>query len=149
MEEWEYYNAGSTYQSMKYVMAKTSPCVYPNTVPIEGMSDLTRPTIYKFNNTIVYEFLQVHTIAYELDYREVVIQLADILYKLYENLFDQESYSNQVVYDTIVRLDTRIKHHFINLIAKEFTELSLHKMKESTLELRRLSGAKVAIEGGV
>lgn len=92
MEEWEYYNAGSTYQSMKYVMAKTSPCVYPNTVPIEGMSDLTRPTIYKFNNTIVYEFLQVHTIAYELDYREVVIQLADILYKLYENLFDQESY---------------------------------------------------------
>ncbi len=54
-----------------------------------------------------------------------------------------------MVYDTIVRLDTRVKHHFINLIAKEFTELSLHKMKESTFELRRLSGAKVATEGSV
>jgi hypothetical protein len=39
-----------------------------------------------------------------------------------------------------------VKHHFINLIAKEYTELSLHKMKENTLELRRLSGAKPMID---
>lgn len=92
IEEWEYFNAGSTYQSMKYMMAKTSPCIYPNTVPIEGMTDLTRPTIYKFNNTVVYEFLQVFTIAFDLDYREVVITLCDVLIKLYQKLFHQDCF---------------------------------------------------------
>lgn len=93
IEEWEYHNSGTTMQSMKYVMAKTSPCVYPDVIPIEGLSDLTRgPNIYKFNNSIVYEFLQTPTIAYELDYCEVVINLCDIFYKLYENLFHKESY---------------------------------------------------------
>lgn len=49
--------------------------------------------------------------------------------------------SNLVVYDTIVKLDEKIKHHFINLIAKKITEFTIHKMKDNTLELRRLSGA--------
>jgi hypothetical protein len=167
MEEWEYYNSGNAMQSVKYVMAKTSPCVYPNTVPIEGMADLTRPSIYKFNNGVVYEYLQIFQIAFDLDYLEVVISLCDVFYKLYERLFHQESFrfvviindffpflnrfsfflfvfvfSNHVVYDTIIRLDTRVKHHFINLIAKEFTECSIKRMKENTLELRKLSGAK-------
>lgn len=92
MEEWEYHLSGGSYISRKYMMAKTSPCVYPNTVPIEGLSDLTRPNLYKFNNTIVYEFLQVHTIAFELDYREVVIQLSNTFLQLYDKFFHQECF---------------------------------------------------------
>jgi hypothetical protein len=97
MEEWEYYNSGNAMQSVKYVMAKTSPCVYPNTVPIEGMADLTRPSIYKFNNGVVYEYLQVFQIAFDLDYLEVVISLCDVFYKLYERLFHQESFRFVVI----------------------------------------------------
>jgi hypothetical protein len=92
MEEWEYFNSGNAMQSVKYMMAKNSTSLYPNTIPIEGMSDLTRPSVYRFNNNVVYEFLQVYTLSYDLDYLEVVITLCDILYKLYENLFQQESF---------------------------------------------------------
>ena len=31
--------------------------------------------------------------------------------------------SNPIVYETIVRLDGRIKHHVVNLLAKELTEI--------------------------
>jgi hypothetical protein len=42
-----------------------------------------------------------------------------------------------VAYDTIVRLDSRIKHHFINAIAKELTEVAIQKVKSETTKLRR------------
>ncbi len=92
VEEWEYYNAGTAYQSMKYVMAKNSPCYYPQTIPNEHLTELSRPSIYKFSNNIVYEYLQIFPLAYELDYMEVVITLADIFFKLYEKLFHPESF---------------------------------------------------------
>ena len=60
VEEWEYAHAGGTMQSVRFMMAKPSPCVYPHTAPIEGFADLLRPSIYKFQNrAVVYEHLQV------------------------------------------------------------------------------------------
>ena len=77
---------------MKYVMAKNSTCYYPQTIPNENLTELSRPSIYKFSNNIVYEYLQIFPLAYELDYMEVVITLADIFFKLYEKLFHPESF---------------------------------------------------------
>ena len=44
------------------------------------------------------------------------------------------------MYETIVRLDGRIKHHVINLLAKELTEVASDKVKREMNSLRSLSG---------
>lgn len=94
IEEWEYYHAGTAMQSMKYVMAKNSPCIYPHTaVATDNTTDLLRPNVHKFNNTVVYEYLQVIHIAYELDYVEVLLALCDVLFKLYEKLFHSDCFT--------------------------------------------------------
>lgn len=94
LEEWEYFHAGGAVQGMKYVMAKNSPCVYPQSIPSDGsMADLARPSLYKFNNNVVYEYLQVVPVAFELDYLEVMFSLCEALFKLYEKLFHVECFS--------------------------------------------------------
>ena len=140
MEEWEYVHSGSTMQSVKFVMAKNSTCVYPQMSPIEGFSDLARPSVYKFHNAVVYEHLQLPHIPFELDYLEVFSGLCVELSKLYEKLIQEECFSNPVIYDAIVRLDTRVKHHIINLVSKEVTDVCAAKMKAGTRTLRSLAG---------
>jgi hypothetical protein len=140
MEEWEYVHSGPTMQGVKFMMAKTSPCPYPQMSPIEGFSDLSRPSVYRFNNSVVYEHLQVPHIPFDLDYVEVFLGLCTQLSRLYEKLVHEDCYSNQVVYDAIVRLDTRVKHHVINQVAKEVTEACARKMKNGTRSLRFLAG---------
>lgn len=49
-----------------------------------------------------------------------------------------------MVYDTIIRLDSRIKHHLINLVAKELTELADRKTRLETGFLRSLTEDKRA-----
>lgn len=114
--------------------------------PIEGLSDLARPSVYKFNNAIVFEHLQVPHIPYELDYVEVFITLCVQLSNLYEKLIHEECYSNSVIYDTIVRLDTRVKHHIINAVSKQITEVSSAKVKAGTRSLRQLAGSNIALK---
>eukprot|EP01032_Pedospumella_encystans_P014280 gene14280-16417_t len=140
MEEWEYVHSGTTMQSVKFMMAKNSTCVYPQMSPIEGFSDLARPSVYKFNNAVVFEHLRLPHIPFELDYLEVFTGLCVELSKLYEKLIHEECYANQIIYDTIVRLDTRVKHHIINLVSKEVTDACSAKMKSNTRSLRSLAG---------
>lgn len=140
MEEWEYVHAGPTMQGVKFMMAKTSPCLYPQMSPIDGLSDLSRPSVYKFNNAVVFEHLQLPHIPYDLDYAEVFVSLCTQFCRLYDKLVHEECYTNQVVYDAIVRLDTRVKHHVINQVAKELTEACARKMKGATRALRSLAG---------
>lgn len=92
MEEWEYYIAGTAMQSVKYMMAKNSPCIYPQTVPLEGMSDLSRPTLYKFQNAITYEYLDDVNVGLEIDYLEVLPALCEVLYQVYDKLYHEESF---------------------------------------------------------
>eukprot|EP00601_Ochromonadales_sp_CCMP2298_P024552 CAMPEP_0173276808 /NCGR_PEP_ID=MMETSP1143-20121109/3725_1 /TAXON_ID=483371 /ORGANISM="non described non described, Strain CCMP2298" /LENGTH=272 /DNA_ID=CAMNT_0014213819 /DNA_START=109 /DNA_END=924 /DNA_ORIENTATION=+ len=145
MEEWEYVHSGSTMQSVKLMMAKSSPCVIPQSNHQEKSSqdiiaDLQRPSVHKFLNYVVFEHLHVPHIPFELDYVEVFSCLCIELSKLYEKLMEVECYSNPIVYDAIVRLDTRIKHHIINLVAKELTAISSRKVKSSTSRLRAMAG---------
>ncbi len=53
---------------------------------------------------------------------------------------------NSVAYETVVRLDARIKHHVINMIAKELTDLSGQKVNASTQLLRSIAGHRSAID---
>jgi hypothetical protein len=137
MEEFEYYCAGNAMQGMKSLMAKTSTCVYPQAVQIEGDEPLTRPTVYKFNNKVVYEYLKIPHLPFELDYTEVVIALCDALHRLYEKLFVEDCWMHSILFETILRLDSRIKHLFLNLIAKEMTQYCSKNFKSEAQSIRQ------------
>ena len=79
-------------QSVKFVMAKNSNCIYPHTVPIEGFTDLQRPNVHKFNNAVVFEYLQISHIPFELNYVEVFSALCNALSKLYTKFLHEDCY---------------------------------------------------------
>lgn len=139
LEEWEYYLAGTAMQGVKYFTARPANCVYPASPALENLSDISKPTLYRFANTVVYEYLQTPHISFTLDYPEVVLSLCETLAKLYVRLGQHEdSYNHATVYETIMRFDTRMKHHVINLIAKELTELAGNLVRQQTSSLRNL-----------
>lgn len=93
MEEWEYFYSGATMQSVKFVMAKSSNSTFPQTVPLEGYTDISRPSIYKFNNFVVFEHLQTPHVSFEMDYGEIVHSLCDVLSKLYEKFLHEDCHA--------------------------------------------------------
>jgi hypothetical protein len=44
--------------------------------------------------------------------------------------------SNSVIYEAILRLDGRVKHHFINTVTKELTDYSCKIVKASASKMR-------------
>lgn len=48
----------------------------------------------------------------------------------------QECYKNAYVYDGLVKVDNKIKHHIINVFAKEFTDMSTNIAKAELKTLR-------------
>jgi hypothetical protein len=96
-EEWEYHFSGSAMQSMKYVLAKNSPCIYPRSSSLakNGLigSDILSPSLYKFDNTIVYEHLNITHVPFDLDYIEVFMGLCDALISLYDKFLCDECYT--------------------------------------------------------
>ena len=104
LEEWEYMTSGSAMQSVKYVMAKNSSCIYPQMNPIDGLSDLLRPSVYKFNNVVVFEYLEDPHVAFDLDYVEVLYGLCDELITLYDSMISEECYTDTVVYLSLIHI---------------------------------------------
>jgi hypothetical protein len=92
LEEWEYYFASNTMQSMKYVMARTSSYPYPQYMPNDGDIDQIRSGVYKFNNDIVYEHLQCPHVPFNLDYVQVFYSLCEMLYELYDKFWHEDTF---------------------------------------------------------
>jgi hypothetical protein len=46
------------------------------------------------------------------------------------------NYSNSAVYEAIIRLDGRVKHHFINTVTKELTDHCCKAVKNGASKLR-------------
>jgi len=85
------------------------------------------PALYKFSNSVVYEFLLTPHVPFDLiDYTEVFISLCDSLHSMYERLgAHPDCFSVSAAYNAILRVDDRLRVGIINLVAKELTELSL------------------------
>lgn len=200
LEEYEYYFAGATVQSMKYLLAKNSPTLYPvaasaaafvsttggtTTVPpphsgsipigdrpsttpttLAGTDDDPPPTdapdtnhnsttatptvsptpasksrhggpsIHKFDSTIVYEHLVTSHVPFELDHVEVFVSLCEVLTALYDRFPHEECYSSGAIYDSIMKIDSRMKKYVVELVAKELTEFSTGVLKSEAESLR-------------
>lgn len=134
IEEWEYYFSGPGIQGMKFVMAKSCNTLYPKTSPLieaDG-TEIFRPNIYKFNGSVVFEHLLDPVLPFDLDYVEVLLSLSSTLLSVYDHFIKLELYNNATTYEAILKFDNKIKLNFINLIAKEITDLC---MNESSNEI--------------
>ena len=101
LEEWEYNFAGPAMQSMKFVLAKNSPCIFPLSssgahvgisTGIDENEGFKPPSISKFDNLVVFEHLQITHVPFELDYVEVLVGLCDSLIALYSRFLSKECY---------------------------------------------------------
>ena len=101
LEEWEYNFAGPAMQSMKFVLARNSPCIFPLSCPVAQVGNSTgieendgfkQPSMSKFDNLVVYEHLQIAYVPFELDYVEVLVGLCDSIIALYGRFLSKECY---------------------------------------------------------
>ena len=140
MEEWEYHFSSPTMQGMKLLLARNSSTPYPQTIissNSEKEEDLVgRISVHKHNGNVVYEYLMTPPLPIEFDYVEVLTALSEVLTSLYDKFLSEECYSNVTMYDAIMKLDSRIKHHFISLISKEITETCMTSLKVENQSLR-------------
>ena len=94
LEEWEYYFAGTATQSMKFVLAKTSPCSFPvpliPTSSLGNEDELRLPSINKFDNNVIYEYLNTTHVPFELDYIEVLYSLCESVGALYNKFLSED-----------------------------------------------------------
>jgi hypothetical protein len=58
LEEFEFFSAGSAMQSMRLMMARNSPCAYPQAVTSDTEEEQFKAVIHKYQNTAVYEYLK-------------------------------------------------------------------------------------------
>ena len=199
LEEYEYYFSGTTVQSVKYLMAKNSPSMFPvsfvaptssssgsqstTAIPSGGIASQNNnvaaagigpsafaglldnddtptldtsdsgvtpqttskgrstaatggPSIHKFDSTIVFEHLITCHVPFELDHVEVCVGLCEILISLYDRFPCEECYTNAVIYDSIMKIDGRMKRYVVSLIAKELTDFCTVAVKNETESLR-------------
>lgn len=97
LEEWEYHFAGSATQSLKFVLAKNTSCMYPappTQINLSGNdeNDLKVHSINKFDNNVVYEYLDTTHVPFELDYIEVLYSLFDSIGVLYSKFLSDECF---------------------------------------------------------
>lgn len=143
IEEFEYHFNISAIRLAKYATARHSECVYPqlsvlNTAieSTESSDGMMRTGLFRFNNEVVYMHLITPHIPFTIDYVEVIHSLCDVLVLVYHKLEHSESWQCPAVYDMLVRVDSRIKHHIINRIAKELTDLSITILRRELYEYR-------------
>ena len=96
----------------------------------------TSNSLYKFNGEVIFQYFMTPVIPMELYYPEVVSSTAELLGEVYEKLLHEDCFRNKSLFESIVRLDGRIKSHFISLIAKELTDIALSKSSEDIIQLR-------------
>ena len=87
-DEWEYYFSTFSVQSVKYIMARNVPTAFPDVTDY----DISRQTINKFNNDILFERLLTPHVGFDLDYVAVMQILCEVLSKIYENIWSEECY---------------------------------------------------------
>ena len=104
-EEWEYYFSSIPMQGMKYVLARNSSLYYPSLLANNNNNNNNNNEIndreyqirniglYKYNNEIIFEFLQTPEIPFELNYIEVFINLCQMLISLYEKFWHEDSFT--------------------------------------------------------
>ena len=93
-----------------------------------GGSGETKPVLYKFNNSIVYEYLQLpHVPLQHLGNAQVLHSLTDALATVYRSFLHPEALTlaDPGAYDTMLAVDTRLKAVYLAPYMNEISEFAL------------------------
>jgi hypothetical protein len=124
MEEFEYYV--STNMKIPYLGFHIKKQLSVN---LDNEYEAVKPKLHKNGNNVEYEFLDIVNIPCELDYFEIIFALTETLKHVYAK-FDDECCSNKHIYETIIKLDSRLKNHFFGILEKELNKLAKKIVKE-------------------
>jgi hypothetical protein len=104
---------------------------------LKGKRNLELKTsINKFGGEIVYQYMETPYVPFELNYHEVFKSLCALFEELYERFGHPDAYSTQMMFDSVVKLDSRIKTHAIQLISTEFTDSAIEEVSLGIEHLR-------------
>jgi hypothetical protein len=96
-----------------------------------------RPSIFKFNGNVVYEYLLTPSVPFELCYSDILIALSESLRSMYCFFAtDEQCWSRLPFYDAILRIDKRVKEFYITACLKEMTAIAT-RASEEVFELVR------------
>ncbi|KAF2072121.1 hypothetical protein CYY_006566 [Polysphondylium violaceum] len=127
IEEYDYhFELGSAMQGVKVLLSKKQP-----THTVVNENEHIKAKIGKIGTTVVYEFLKIFniSIAKDLDYFHVVFSLLEILEQIYKKM-DKETCSSKYVYEALLKIDSRLKHHIFGFLAKEIDKMALQIIKD-------------------
>eukprot|EP01132_Coremiostelium_polycephalum_P004534 gene4534-5650_t len=127
MEEYDYhFEMGSAMQGVKVLLSKKQP-----NHTIVNENEHIKSKIVKIGNTVVYEFLKIFnvSVAKDLDYFHVVFSLLEILEQIYKKI-DKETCSSKYVYEALLKIDSRLKHHIFGFLSKEIDKIALQIIRE-------------------
>lgn len=125
LEEWEYYTASFSVQSMKYVMARNTLFAFSQNAPQDSDSGL----LCKFNNDIIYQHLLTPSVSFDTDFIEVISSLCEIVTSLYDTLLrDDDCYVNTDIFAAIIRNDRRIQKQVTEPIITDLSELARQRI---------------------
>ncbi|TMW55594.1 hypothetical protein Poli38472_010476 [Pythium oligandrum] len=143
LEELEFYFSSATVQSMKLMVATSTPTLHQ---PLHKMDDEGiysvdepfRPTIYKWNQRPVFRRLLTPSIPFPLDYREVMLSLCDILALVYSKFVEDNICSENIfLFQAIVRFDEKIKKLVIDPVKKEFSAVAASVLNDELTSVRK------------
>eukprot|EP01041_Mallomonas_annulata_P000497 gene497-941_t len=141
-EEWEYYCANFSIQTMKYVMVKNSNHAFPSQASIPFTLEAPiRGTLHKFNNDIVYQYLVTPHVPFSLDFVEVLSCLLNIFKKFYDKILkNEENYINPTLFEATMRIDSKIRKAVIDPLMMEITEYAKKQVASGFEGIRTCAG---------
>jgi len=72
-----------------------------------------------------------------LDYCQIIIALCDVL-KLVYSKFDDEKCSNKQLFETIIKIDSKIKSNFYGVLEKEAHKLAKKMVKDQANDVNSI-----------
>jgi hypothetical protein len=106
------------------------------------------PSLHKWENEVVYEYLETPCVQSELDYFSVMYTLCDAFSDLYRK-FNSQIYCNiQDVYEALRKFDTWLKTNFIDVVAHDLTKnIAVKIAREQLNNLEGLADLEVTEPG--
>eukprot|EP01028_Stygiella_incarcerata_P002859 TRINITY_DN1545_c0_g1_i1.p2 TRINITY_DN1545_c0_g1~~TRINITY_DN1545_c0_g1_i1.p2 ORF type:complete len:282 (+),score=87.91 TRINITY_DN1545_c0_g1_i1:1299-2144(+) len=123
LEEYEHSQGNVAMQGLRLLRATpASPGCFDR--PVLSSDDSLKPHLWKYHGRIVYQYYHQDAGRFDLDLRQVVVSVCDILMFSYRKFLD-ESASQKSLFEAILRIDARLKHHFFGYMSREVTKLAL------------------------
>jgi len=139
MEEYEYYIEYMNSKDSLRNLYKTG-----GTVNLDNEFEEIKPKLHKVGNHVAYEFLSVFNVPCELSYFHIIFSLCDVLKIVYQK-FNDECCSTKRIYETIIKLDTRLKNHFFGVLEKEVHKLAKKTVQTDTSDIESVFKAWEAV----